>query len=39
VGFFRLDVLPPLSLGRVTPRQIARFFEHARHPEWPADFD
>jgi ADP-ribose pyrophosphatase YjhB (NUDIX family) len=39
VDFFRPDALPPLSLGRVTPRQIARFFEHARHPEWPADFD
>ena len=39
VGFFPLHALPPLSLGRVNPRQIARFFEHRRHPEWPADFD
>lgn len=39
VGFFAEDGLPPLSLGRVTPRQIARLFEHLRHPEWPADFD
>lgn len=39
VGFFPGDTLPPLSLGRVTPRQIARFFEHRSHPEWPADFD
>ena len=39
VGFFRKDELPELSLGRVTPRQIARFFEHLRHPDWPADFD
>lgn len=39
VGFFRADDLPPLSLGRVTPAQIARLFAHARHLEWPADFD
>jgi ADP-ribose pyrophosphatase YjhB (NUDIX family) len=39
VGFFPADALPPLSLGRVTPTQIARLFAHARHPEWPADFD
>jgi len=39
IGFFRRDALPPLSLGRVTPQQIHRFFEHRDHPEWPADFD
>jgi ADP-ribose pyrophosphatase YjhB (NUDIX family) len=39
VGFFPENELPPLSLGRNTPAQIARFFEHHRHPEWPADFD
>jgi ADP-ribose pyrophosphatase YjhB (NUDIX family) len=39
VGFFREDDLPPLSLGRVNPRQIQRFFQHRDHPEWPADFD
>ncbi len=39
VGFFREDELPPLSLARVTPGQIARAFEHYRHPDWPADFD
>lgn len=38
-GFFREDAIPPLSLTRVTPAQITRFFEHMRHPEWPADFD
>jgi ADP-ribose pyrophosphatase YjhB (NUDIX family) len=38
-GFFAEDALPPLSLARVTPSQIARLFEHYRHPEWPADFD
>ena len=39
VGFFREDSLPELSLGRVTPDEIARFFEHLRHPDWPTDFD
>jgi ADP-ribose pyrophosphatase YjhB (NUDIX family) len=38
-AFFREDEIPPLSLPRVTPAQIQRFFEHARHPEWPTDFD
>ncbi len=28
-----------LSVGRVTLAQLWRFFEHARHPDWPADFD
>jgi ADP-ribose pyrophosphatase YjhB (NUDIX family) len=37
--FFPPDRLPELSLSRVTPRQIARFFEHREHPEWPTDFD
>lgn len=39
VGFFREAALPELSRGRVTPKQIARFFAHRRHPEWPTDFD
>jgi ADP-ribose pyrophosphatase YjhB (NUDIX family) len=39
VGFFHSDELPDLSIGRVTARQIARFFDHYRHPEWPTDFD
>lgn len=39
VGWFAESALPPLSLGRVTAAQIHRFFEHNRHPEWPADFD
>jgi ADP-ribose pyrophosphatase YjhB (NUDIX family) len=39
VGFFREDEIPPLSLPRVTPAQIARFFEHYRHPDWATDFD
>ncbi len=39
VGFFHEDALPELSIGRVTATQIARFFAHLRHPEWPTDFD
>jgi len=38
-GFFCEDEIPALSLPRVTPEQIARFFAHRRHPEWPTDFD
>lgn len=38
-GFFSEDSIPELSLTRTTPGQIARLFEHLRHPEWPADFD
>jgi len=39
VGFFADDEIPPLSLTRVTPAQIARLFEHCVQPEWPTDFD
>ena len=39
VGFFPMSSVPPLSLGRVLPRQIERLLEHARHPEWPTEFD
>lgn len=39
VGFFSEDEIPDLSLGRVTPKQIARFFEHLRQPDLPTDFD
>ncbi|HEX4085894.1 MAG TPA: NUDIX hydrolase [Chthoniobacteraceae bacterium] len=39
VAFFPEDALPPLSTTRVTQSQIARCFEHFRHPGWPADFD
>lgn len=39
VDWFAEDALPPLSLPRVLPEQIARMFEHYRHPEWPTDFD
>ena len=39
VGFFREDELPPLSVMRVTLEQINRMFDHARHPDWPTDFE
>lgn len=39
VAFFHKDDLPPLSVGRVTAAQIARFFEHYQNPNWPTDFD
>jgi ADP-ribose pyrophosphatase YjhB (NUDIX family) len=39
VDFFLRDALPPLSVERVTERQILRFFEHAHHPQWPTEFD
>jgi len=39
VGFFREDELPELSVMRVTPEQIARFFQDHRHPDWPTGFD
>jgi len=38
-AFYREDEIPDLSLPRVTPSQIARFFDHYRHPGWPTDFD
>lgn len=39
VGWFAPDALPPLSLSRVTPAQIARLFTLAADPAAPADFD
>lgn len=39
VGFFAEDEIPDLSLTRTMPAQVARMFEHDRHPDWPADFD
>jgi ADP-ribose pyrophosphatase YjhB (NUDIX family) len=39
IGFFTHDVIPPLSLTRITPEQIDRVFEHHQHPEWSTDFD
>lgn len=37
--FFAEDEIPDLSMARTTPEELVRFFEHARHPDWPADFD
>lgn len=39
VGFFGEDEIPELSLTRVLPAQVARLFEHLRHPDRLADFD
>lgn len=39
VGFFDPECLPPLSLGRVNAREIARCLELIRNPTAPADFD
>ncbi len=39
VEFFGENEIPELSLTRVMPAQVARLFEHYRHPEWPTDFD
>ncbi len=39
VRFFGLDELPELSTGRITLKQIQRFFEHYHNPELPTDFD
>jgi ADP-ribose pyrophosphatase YjhB (NUDIX family) len=39
VEFFALDALPELSSGRTSASQIARMFEHHRHPDLPTDFD
>lgn len=39
VDWFAEDALPELSVARVLPEQIARFFEHYRSPGLPTDFD
>jgi ADP-ribose pyrophosphatase YjhB (NUDIX family) len=39
VGFFDPAQLPDMSLGRSTPRQVARMLEHWRNRALPADFD
>ena len=39
VGFFDPAALPDMSLGRSTPRQVARMLEHWRNRALPADFD
>jgi len=37
--FFSRETLPPLSQGRVTLKQLERFFDYRDHPEWSAEFD
>jgi ADP-ribose pyrophosphatase YjhB (NUDIX family) len=37
--FVEYKIPVDLSLGRALPRQIARLFEHHRHPDLPTDFE
>lgn len=39
VGWFAQDQMPPLSLDRVVPAEIALFFRYQAHPELPPAFD
>ena len=39
VEFFALDALPPMSVGRSTPRQVLRMAEHWRERSLATDFD
>jgi ADP-ribose pyrophosphatase YjhB (NUDIX family) len=39
VEFFAEDAIPPLSVSRTLPFQIARMFEHYRNRALPTDFD
>jgi len=39
VGWFSLDALPPLSLGRVNHRQVERALAHHRDPRLPTEYD
>jgi ADP-ribose pyrophosphatase YjhB (NUDIX family) len=39
IGFFAEKEIPPLSLTRVTPVEVAHMFDHSRNPEWPTSFD
>jgi ADP-ribose pyrophosphatase YjhB (NUDIX family) len=39
VAFFDPDALPTMSLGRSTPRQVARMRQHWLAPEMATDFD
>jgi ADP-ribose pyrophosphatase YjhB (NUDIX family) len=39
VAFFAEDRIPPLSVSRTLPFQIARMFEHHRNRSLPTDFD
>jgi len=39
VGWFNLEALPPLSLGRVNQRQLHRALAHHRDESLPTEFD
>ncbi len=39
VDFFAEDAIPPLSISRTLPFQIARMFEHHRNRALPTEFD
>jgi ADP-ribose pyrophosphatase YjhB (NUDIX family) len=39
VGWFSMDELPPLSLGRVNHRQLERALAHHLDPSLPTEFD
>ncbi|MBA3238108.1 MAG: NUDIX hydrolase [Parachlamydiaceae bacterium] len=39
IGFFAQNKLPPLSMKRVTPKQIARCFAHYQNFDLPSEFD
>ena len=39
VEFFAENEIPPLSQGRVLPKQIKRMFQYYRDPSLPTDFD
>jgi ADP-ribose pyrophosphatase YjhB (NUDIX family) len=39
VRFFGEKELPELSISRVTPAQVSRFFEQHSEPNQPTDFD
>jgi ADP-ribose pyrophosphatase YjhB (NUDIX family) len=39
VGWFGVDAMPPLSLGRVNHRQVERALAHYQNPALPTEFD
>lgn len=39
VAYFAEQEIPPLSLTRIMPEQIARIFEFLRRPDLPTEFD
>jgi hypothetical protein len=38
-GFFAMDQLPPLSLGRTTEAQLTLFFKAHQNPEYHPVYD